>query len=572
MAATPKTTDRTTRAQFLARVGSLKDERSSWFEHYRELSQFIMPRSGRFFITDRNKGGKRHNSIYNETASWAARTLAAGMQAGMTSPARPWFRLAITDTEMMEFGPVKRWLDDTTMLMREIFLRSNTYRALHSSYTELGVYGTAANLQDDDFDTVIWHHPLTAGEYCVSTGARGNVNTLSREYEMTVAQMLDEFGYDALSPAVKNLYNNGAGLDKWVPVVHLIEPRKDRDYRARDTKNMAFKDVYFEAGGNEDKLLRESGHKRFPGFAPRWDVSGGDIYGNSPGMEALGGTKQLQHEETRLSQGIDYQVKPPLALPAALKDKPHSTLPGGTAYYDMNTNVQIKSMFDVNLNLSHLDLNIQRVEKRISRSFYADLFLMLAQDTRSNITAREIAERHEEKLLMLGPVLERLHSELHQQLIDNTFDRMVATRIVPPPPPELQGVDLNVQFVSMLAQAQRAVGTASVDRLLGTVGSLAVMQANAGQTVTALDKLNIDSIVDGYADMLGTDPDYIVGNEDVAIIRDQRVQAQQQAQQAATMAQAAATAKDASQASLDGNTALSQALGQFSGYAVPGTL
>lgn len=565
-------TDASTRKKLQQRVASLRNERTSWVEHWRELSQLVQPRSGRFLTTDRNKGDKKHNLIYNETASWALRTLAAGMQAGMSSPARPWFRLSISDTDLMEYGPVKRWLDDNTVLMREIFQRSNTYRMLHTMYEELGLYGTAVNLQVDDYDSVIWHHPLTAGEYMIATDAKGMTNTMAREYEMTIAQMIDEFGYDALSETSKKLYDNGNGLDKWVPVVHIIEPRKDRDYAKRDSKNMPFRSCYFEAGGNEDKFLRESGFKRFPGFGPRWAVSGGDIYGSSPGMEALGGTKGLQHGETRKAQAIDYMVKPPLAIPVSLKDQPHSTLPGGSAYVDLNSGASIKSMFDVRLDVSHLSAEMERVEKRIGRTFYADLFLMLAQDTRSNITAREIAERHEEKLIMLGPVLERLHGELHQQLIDNTFDRMVAARLISTPPPELQGIDLNVQFVSMLAQAQRAVGVSGVDRLLGTVGSIAVMQANAGVQVTALDKINVDSVIDGYADMLGVDPDYIVGTDEVAMIRDERVQAQQQAQQQEAMAQAAATAKDASQASLEGNTALSQALGQFSGYAVPGTL
>lgn len=567
------TTNLSTRTQYLNRISSLRTERASWFEHWRDISTYIQPRAGRFFITDRNRGDKRHNNIYNSTGSWALRTLAAGMQAGMTSPARPWFRLATTDTDLMEYAPVKLWLDSVTKLMLAIFARSNTYRSLHSTYEELGAFGTAASLMVPDFDNVIHHHSLTAGEYMVSTDAKGRVCTLSREYEMTVGQMIDDFGYENLSESVKSLYANGTGLDKWVPVYHLIEPRKDRDPARRDNKNMPFKSVYFEAGGNENRLLRESGFKRFPGFAPRWDVKGGDIYGNSPGMEALGDVKQLQHEETRKSQAIDYMVKPPLAIPAALKDQPHSTLPGGAAYYDMSgANTSIKSMFDVRLDLSHLSAEISKIEQRIGRTFYADLFLMLAQDDRSGITAREIAERHEEKLIMLGPVLERLHSELHQQLIDNTFDEMIAAGIVPTPPPELHAQDLNVQFVSMLAQAQRAVGVQSVDRLLGTVGSIAIMQVNAGRNADALDKLDLDQIIDGYSEMLGTDPNFIVADDKVALIRDQRVQQQQQAQQAAAMQQAAETAKTASEAKTDGESALSQALGQFQGYSVPGVL
>lgn len=565
--------DLTKRSQYLLRWAALKEERSSWFTHWKEISDFVLPRSGRFFTSDRNLGGKRHNNIYDSTGTRALRVLAAGMMAGMTSPARPWFRLATPDKELMEFTPVKVWLDDCTVLMRAIFAKSNTYRALHSLYEELGAFGTGANFITPNFKTVMHNTPLTIGEYCIATDHEGNVNTLGREFEMQIGQMVDHFGLTNLSPTVQNLYKNGTGIDKWVPIIHIVEPRKNREYGKRDNLNMPFKSCYFEAGGNEDKFLSESGFKRFPALCPRWGASGGDIYGNSPGMEALGDVKQLQHDQMRKSQAIDYKVKPPLALPTVLKDQPHSTLPGGTAYYDMaGNNNKITSMFDVNIDLSHLLNDIQDVRGRINATFYADLFLMLAQADSSNMTAREVAERHEEKLLMLGPVLERLHNEFLQPLIDITFDRMIESGIVPPPPPELHGVDLNVEFVSMLAQAQRAVGTQSVDRLLGTIGSIALMQANAGQAPTALDKLDADQTIDAYAEMLGTDPNLIVADDKVALIRQDRAQQQQLAQKAQAAQQMAETAQKLGNTPTDGKNALSDVMGQFSGYSVPGTL
>lgn len=559
-----------TRADYLQQWSALKQERSTWIAHYKEISQYLMPRSGRFFTADRNRGDKRHNDIYNNTGSRTLRILSAGMMAGMSSPARPWFRLATSDPDMMEFDPVRQWLNTITLKMRDIFARSNNYRALHSLYAELGGFGTGADFVLEDFEDVIRHYPLTVGEYAISTDHRGDVNTLCREYEMQVGAMITQFGWEKLSPSVQAMYNNGRGVNQWIPIIHLVEPRQLRQYGRRDNKNMAFASCYFEAGGNEDKLLSESGFKRFPALCPRWDAIGGDIYGNCPGMEMLGDVKELQHHELRMSQGIDYKVKPPLQMPPSMKEQPHSTLPGGVGYHDMTAQAAIKPMFDVNIDLSHLQNKIAQVEMRIGQTGYADLFMMLANDQRSNITAREIAERHEEKLLMLGPVLERLHNEFLKPLIDITFDRMIAAGIVPPPPEELHEQDLNVEFVSMLAQAQRAVGTGSVDRLLGTVGSIALMQANSGMPVTALDKLNTDQIIDGYAEMLGTDPNFIVADDNVAIIRDERVQAAQQAQQAQAMQQAAEVAKTASEADLTTDNALNRALGAFSGYAVPG--
>jgi len=554
------------------RHSALLLERSSWFEHYRELSDYFMPRTGRFFVTDRNRGTKRHGKIINETGTRALRVQSAGLMAGSTSPARPWFRLAVADRSLMKSTGVKEWLNTTTEIMRDVFARSNTYRALQSMYEELGCYGTAASVVLPDYADVIRHYPSTAGEYVIATDDRGEVSTLIREFDMTVSQIVSKFvrqpdgsmDWSVCSTAIKNMWDTGRSLDAWVTVLHAIEPRADRDVKLRDNKNMAFASCYIEKGGNEDRYLRESGFPRFPALCPRWHTSGGDVYGNSPGMEALGSNKQLQHGENRKSLAIDYMVKPPLQMPTALKNMQPSTLPGGVAYFD-STGPQnsIRSMFDVRLDINAQRADIDAIERRLNQTMYVDLFLMLAQDTRSGTTAREIAERHEEKLLMLGPVLERLHNELHKPHIDLAFDHMIRANIVPKPPDELNGMDLNVEFVSMLAQAQRAVGIGSLDRLVQTVGTIATFQAGAGMAPTAGDKLDTDRIIDDYGDMLGTNPEYIIANDKVAIIRDQRAKAQAQQQAAAAMPGMAGAARDLSASDPQKITDVVQ---MFSGY------
>ena len=520
--------ENTPRQRLLKRKTALWNERSSWISHYREISDYILPRSGRFFEQDRNRGEKKHNNIYDSTGTRALRVLAAGMMSGMTSPARPWFRLAIADSDLMEYDPVKLWLNENAKIMREIFARSNTYRALHMIYEELGAYGTAASFMRPDFNDVLRHYTMTAGEYAISSSARGEIDTMYREVPMTVAQVVQEFGLDKVSKAVKDQYERN-NLDQWITVMHAIEPRKEneRDIGKRDAKNMPFKSGYFELAGNGDEMLSEGGYNFFPVLVPRWSVSGGDIYGNSPAMEALGDIRQLQHEQLRKAQGIDYQTKPPLQMPVTMKGSEHDSLPGGISWYDPSSpNGGVKTQFEVNLNLQHLLADIQDVRERINGTFYADLFMMMANDTRSGITATEVAERHEEKLLMLGPVLERLHNEMLSPMIENTFQMMVEAGIVPTPPKELQGMDLNIEFVSTLAQAQRAIGVGSIDRLLGTVGNMAQLKPEV------LDKLNADQIVDTYADMLGVDPNLIIGDENVAIVRQQRMEQQQQQQAA----------------------------------------
>lgn len=529
--------------RLLARKSALWTERSSWITHWREISEHQQPRAGRFVVTDRNRGDKRANKILDNTAVFGARTLAAGLMSGITSPARPWFRLEIRDKELMESAAVKTWLHDTTELLRTIFSSSNTYRALHTIYEELGLFGTAASVVLPDFDNVIHHHPLTVGEYALATNHKGEVDTLCREFQMTVAQMVEKFGKENCSRTVQDLFAKGS-YDTWVDVVHMIEPRRERDINKRDAKNMRFASIYLEPGHDSagDKYLSESGFKRFPVLAPRWVVTGNDVYGTSPGMECLGDVKQLQHQQLRKGQAIDYQVNPPLQVPTRYKEATKARLPGGVFYVDSaGQGAGVRSAFEVNLNLQHLGLDIADVRERIRSAYYADLFLMMQGDTRSGITATEVAERHEEKLLMLGPVLERLHNELLSPLIDVTFDLAEEAGILPAAPPELEGMDLNVEFISVLAQAQRAVATQGMDRLLGTVGGLAQMKPDV------LDKINFDQVVDDLASAYGVNPKIVLPDDQVAALRDQRAQAMQMQQVAASMPAMVQGAKTASE-------------------------
>lgn len=563
--ATLARTGLTQKQLYVKRKQKLWSERSGWEGDWRDLIDYLAPYSGRFTASEANQGGKvqRARKQLQSSARRSLKTLAAGLMGGMTSPARPWFRLTIPAIGMRENHQVKQWLQQVTDLMREVFARSNTYRALHQAYIELGAFGTAVNVLMPDFENVIHLFPVTVGEYALACDGKGKVNTIVREYNMTVGQIVEEFGLENCSTSVRDHYSRG-NLDQWITVHHLIEPRMERDLTKRDNINMRFKSVYYEAARTDDsKLLEESGHNRFPALAARWDVNGNDVYGTGPGHDALQDIKEANFLKARRAMAIDYQTNPPLQVPGILRSAGVNRFPGGVTYVDQTgPENAMRSLFDVNLNLQHLDASVAEVLKLIKEHFYEDLFLMLANDTRSGITATEVAERHEEKLLMLGPVLERLHNELLEPLISGTFERLQEAGLLPEPPQVMQGAPIQVQYISMLAQAQRAVGLASFDRIIATVGAI----AGAKQDPGVWDKLDVDQIVDEYAEGLGVPPSVIRSDEDVAALRQAREQQQQAMQQAAMAAEAAKTAKTVG----DTNTAgVQDAIGMFSGYASP---
>ena len=152
------------RSTTMRRYVKLENDRSSWRNHWMELSDYLLPRRGRFlFQTQDDRGKKRGSKIIDSTGTQALRTLAAGMMSGMTSPARPWFRFSTPDEAMMDHHEVKVWLSDVGRIVRGILQKSNFYNSVFTVYSELGAFGTAPLYRQKNFDSVIRFRPFTVG-------------------------------------------------------------------------------------------------------------------------------------------------------------------------------------------------------------------------------------------------------------------------------------------------------------------------------------------------------------------------------------------------------------------------
>lgn len=525
----------TLRQRLEQRRAQLDLERQSFISHWRELNEYISPRSARFLTTDRNKGEKRNQKIINSTATFALNILRSGMMGGITSPARPWFMLQTSDPDLNEFAPVKEWLYDVTQRMRTVLSKSNFYNAMPVLYHDIGLYGTHAMAILEDDEDVIRCYTFPIGSYMLANSSRLQIDTCVREFSMTTRQMADFFGKENCSTRVQNLLDRG-DYNTWIDVVHVIEPNVNYDGSKLDARFKRYASIYYEKDTNErDRLLSESGFDTFPIIAPRWDVVGEDVYGSSPGMVALGDVKQLQLEEKRKAEAIDKLVRPPMNAPSSMRNRRASILPGDINYVDVNQGQQgFTPAYQIDPRINELMADIQAIEQRINRAFFADLFLMMTNMPGVQPrTAEEIAERHEEKLLMLGPVLERMNDEALEPAIDRVFEIMLRRGMLPPPPEELQGMVLKVEYTSIIAQAQKLVGAASIERFTSFVGNLAAVKPDV------LDRYDVDEAIDTYAEIVGAPPKLVVPLDEANAVREQRAQ-QVAAQQAMQMGMAAA--------------------------------
>ena len=495
--------------------------------------------------------------------------------SGKSSPTARWVKLRFGHMDSTQTSPVSLWLAECERLMYLVFQESNFYNSIAQFYYDLVIFGTASMIIYEDFANVINCYNPCAGEYYVDIDGRYWPCILYREFTMTVSAVVSEFGYDNCSATVRNLYDtktskSGANLTREIIVAHAIEPNDDdRDFGI--PKRFKYREVYWEWGGSTSPqsgtqmppaFLRKKGYHEQPHVTGRWDLVSNDPYGRSPAMDALGDQKQLQLETKRKAQAIDKMVNPPLVADVQLKNQPASLLPGGMTYvngFAQTGKAAIASIYDTKFPIAEIVEDLNEVKDRIKKVFFNDLFQTASQfETRSNVTAVEWDMRKSESMIMLGPVLERIDYEVLKPAVERTWAIMLRAGMLPPAPAEIQGRELTIDFVSMLAKAQDATQASSIERILGLTGNL------VGVKPDAMDNVDTDYAIEKMSSLLNNDPKLIRSQPALAAIRQQRAQQAQQeqmAQQADTAQKLSAGAVNLAKAPTSGENLLTKLTG-----------
>lgn len=463
-------------------------------------------------------GRRQDQKILDETAILAVRTLKAGMMSGVTTPARPWFGLTTRDRTLSENDAVKDYLFEAAAQLRTVFNNSNLYAVLPQVYEDLAVFGTAPLSVTEDAQDVLRFASVPPGSYWISTDENDRVDVVIRQVSMTNAQILRRFK-DATPPEIKIAAETAPNTmrDVW----HAITRADHYDPNRPGPKGMPWRSSWWTQAG--DDLLAESGFNTQPILVPRWDVSPPEAWGRGPGLDAIGSTISLQAYERKTHLAVDKQLDPALMGPSTLKQQRVSLIPGDITWLDTQSAQSggLRAIHQVDFNLANAEAKSAQIRQRINRAFYADLFLMLTEIDRRQITATEIEERKQEKLLALGPLLQQLNKDLLGPLIERAF--LIATErgAMPKPPPELAGKPLDVEYLSIAAQAQKAAGMGASQAFMGFVATAAQLNPEA------LDSVDIDAAVTDAADVLGVNPKIVRDQRQVEAIRAGRAQAQQ---------------------------------------------
>lgn len=465
----------------------------------------------------------------------AFRTISSGMYSGFSSPNRPWLRLKFADEDLNEFSAAREWLDATERLIYAMFDASNFYQAARQNYSDMAHFGPTVGIMTEHWQHIAPTLPLAIGTYWLGFDDAFRVDTLVRDCPMTVHQVVQRFvakngmmDWAAVCPKIKNAWDQSK-YQAMVKIKQCIEPGPGGTWQS----------TLWDCGDDrKSAVLEAKAYAEKPFWAPIWDENGVGGYGRGLGHHALADMRELHMQAKRKRELTDLLAKPPTAGVA----KDLDMRPGSHTYVsDLDAVQAAKVVYEVNPQaINAVREDIAEIKNCIDRLTYADLFLAITNMRGVQPrTVEEILKRDEEKLTQLGPVVEQVNDNMLPVAVERMLAIAERGDLLPPAPEEVQGRALKIEFVSVLAQAQKMLGLSSTERVVGFVGSLSSV---FGPQV--LDKIDPDAIVDDYAERANIPAKAVRDMRQVEELRQSRAQDEQTAQLAAL----AQPARDATQA------------------------
>tara|TARA_B100002019_G_scaffold238248_1_gene213293 strand:- start:1294 stop:2919 length:1626 start_codon:yes stop_codon:yes gene_type:complete len=500
----------------LKRFDRLKSQRQNWESHWQEVADYMQPRKADV-TKSRSKGDKRTELIFDSSPLQSVELLAASLHGMLTNPSTPWFSLRFKEDDMENEDEGKEWLESATETMYSAFNRSNFQQEIFELYHDLITFGTAAMFIEEDDEDVLKFSTRHINEMYIAENDKGRIDTVFRKFKLSARSAIQKFG---------NVSNNIAVIAKKDPyedveILHAVYPRSDFDPKKQDKANMPFASVYLEAGSGDE--LSVSGFREFPFVVPRYLKASHEIYGRSPAMTALPDVKMLNEMSKTTIKSAQKQVDPPLLVPDDGFILPVRTVPGGLNFYRSGTRDRIEPL-NIGAN-TPLGLNMEEQRRNsIRNAFYVNQLMM---QSGPQMTATEVIQRNEEKMRLLGPVLGRLQSELLKPLIDRAFAILFRKNLFRPAPQFLSGKDIEIEYVSPLAKAQKSTELSSIMRAIEIMGSLS-------NVAPVFDHINMDKLVRHLADIVGVPQKILKPQSELDA---QREEAQQQQQQMQNMQQ-----------------------------------
>jgi hypothetical protein len=532
-------------------------------EHFSRIAPYFAPQYLRYI---KRKGGKKYNSMADWKSTISAQAVesvkitVAGLSSINTPETNPWAMLTAFDKDLNDWHRVRRYLEVCSKSGMRIFAKNGFYSDMPKVYECALVFGTAASFIDEDKETLLRYISCPPGTYFIGSNFKGDVDSIGRRQVFTARQMVEKFGVDNVSESVR-LAATGKNEDMEVTVRHIVYPRSVspifKNEFSKLAKNKPWASVWWEETATDGRFLKISGYDFRPFSVPRWQTFADQPWGLPPSFAAV---KPLQHMEkymALLKSAVEKQADPAFFVDSRIAnfvsfmpgahnavdtgDLANAARPAQNLVFDV---MGVKSLFDDFLS-------------QMQNSMFSTYFSLFINEDRRQMTAAEAGYKNEEKSLLLGSTTSLFNTDKFNHEVDLVYELSNRAGILPEPPPEIQGEELEIEYTSPFAIAQKNRDFMSMQQVLGSIGNLAGIFPEETKA-----KIDFMAAVDQMVEKTGASTKFIRSTEDAnALLASSREQ-QQASQQMQMMGQAAQGAQVLSQIQTsNGGNVLTEALG-----------
>lgn len=514
--------------EIISRYNSLRAARdASWLSVWREVRHYVMPTYSDFLP----EGGPRGEHLYDTTAIEARKRLAAGMYNWMAPPDKRWFEVVPADEDLQKNEEVKDYFSEVTKVISFTMANSNWSSVLIQVLNNLacGLDGIVY-CEDGGDDSVLNFRSFPVETVCYSENAKGRVDSVYRESEMTARQILQEFG-SSTPPKIREEAANPNLQDKKHRILHAVFPRHVRSDNMIDNKNMPFADVAIELESKQ--ILREGGFQEYPFAVCRFDKSDNETYGRGPGLDKLPDIKMLNRMRQAYILMKEHIADPSYIAPdGSIVSKDFNRDPGSLIFYKPELNGAKPEILPMSSSSGDLARDIEDEREKIKIGFFWDIFDPLGD--LKQITATEAEIRNDGKMIPFAPIAGNLHAELFRVIIHRVFGIVSRRGLLPDPPPRLmENPDYKIEFVSKIALSIKKIES------LGWLQTEASLANIINLKPDIMDNFDLDEIARDIALANGSSPKWLIPAKDRDAVRSERAQQQAQIQAAQTLAASA---------------------------------
>jgi hypothetical protein len=543
----------------------LKAERTNYDDDWQIVADYVYTVKADFTKHDEDTSFT-NQQLYDKTATMSLNVRASTLLSLLWDSGK--FMYKPNTKYFKDKSDLNDWFQYCTDIARKEFYNAEADRILDESEKDEAAFGLSYVFLDGSNDRL--NLKLFQVKECYINETKGDkIDTLYRNYCITVKQCVDTFGIENVSDSVKSAYESKKYNDK-VEMLHIIQPRMMRNVTKQGVEDMPYESVYIDIKANKEikKQGVQKGFEYFPVYISREGKRNGEKYAYSPTMMAIEEVSQINKVREDQILIMNRFADPAIGYDStALESNVLNTSPGSSTSFRMNgrAGLPIFDMVQTKGDPTAVENLIVRLQETINKYYGIDVLLDF--NTQNQMTLGEAQIRAQIRQQTLGATIMKKRSEKYRPIVERAFDILfkqgkfgyipgderiqieedlgLKPMVIPEEVVNLinAGIEpmelIEVQFYTQFEYEKELLKNNSIIQVWNNAGLIAQLT----QRPEVFDNLDEDKTIKE----LGTSSfniDIFRDNKEIDAIRGARADNAAQQQQLATMQQGATIAKD----------------------------